>query len=108
MDTQLLPLLHQHLRSWWLPEKAIHGITPEQLQQAADQGLLEMRPFPEPTPYGAFEVRIAPHHARKTTLGVYVPQVKADAVRAHAVAQGLSVSALIETALEACGLFESP
>jgi hypothetical protein len=93
--------IYTHLRAHWIPEHAIDpAVTPELLQQAIDAGLVEVR---DGAP-GKLEARIAPHHARKSTLGCWVTGPEAAAVKAQAQAAGLSVSETIRTALQACGL----
>jgi hypothetical protein len=93
--------IHTHLRARWLPESAIDpAVTKELLEQALDEGLVEVRHDAR----GRLEARIAPHHASKTTVGAWVTPTEAASLRAHAHAAGMSVSETIRTALRACGL----
>jgi hypothetical protein len=93
--------IYAHLRAHWIPERAIdQAVTPELLQHAIDTGLVEVRHDDQQR----LEARIAPHHARKATLGCWVTGPEAAQVRAQAQAAGLSVSETIRTALRACGI----
>jgi hypothetical protein len=92
----------QSLPPTWVHESHIpEAITAEALLAAMKDGVAEVR-GESPN----LMVRLAPHHVvkRRATAGVCLSPDEMTKLQAAADAQGLSVSATIHAALEACGL----
>ncbi len=95
-------IVRKHLPQEWTPEALIDGaVTAELLQAAVDDGVAEVKHRS-----GSVEVRLAPHHHEVPPgpASVCLSAMEKEALRAHAKAQGLSVSETIRLALEACGI----